>query len=122
MHLHLNCLYCSAYWLLSLILIFFSSSCATLNNKTEDKWFARDKAYHFAAGYIIGSGSALIGRNNGMDRPSTLATGIGTTIALGSGKEYYDRNIKKTYWSWKDITWNLFGALAGSFTVISLTD
>ena len=35
-------------------------------------------------------------------------------VSFGAGKELYDRNVKNTYWSWKDLAWDLAGAVAGA--------
>jgi uncharacterized protein YfiM (DUF2279 family) len=47
---------------------------------------------------------------------------VGTTLGLGTGKELYDREIKRTYFSGKDLAWDLIGALLGSFAGAHLAE
>ena len=35
-------------------------------------------------------------------------------LVVGAGKEAYDQRVKGTGWSWRDMAWNLLGALVGS--------
>ena len=85
------------------------SGCATVNHP-DDSWFSRDKAYHFAAASAIGAGATWAA--GGDDAAPVI--GVGIAVSFGAGKELYDRNVKNTYWSWKDLAWDLAGAVAGA--------
>lgn len=99
-----------------LVLSLLISGCAAVNSR-EDDWFGRDKLYHFSAAAAIGAGISAMTEDR--DKSDCMAPVIGITAALtaGTGKELYDRNIKKTHWSWKDMFWNLLGGTAGSLAV-----
>jgi putative lipoprotein len=91
------------------ILMLFLAGCATANHP-DDHWFARDKAYHFAAASAIGAGATWAAGHEAAEP----VIGVGVAMAFGAGKELYDRDVKKTYWSWKDFAWDFVGAVAGS--------
>jgi putative lipoprotein len=95
--------------LIAPILALFLFGCATVNHP-DDHWFARDKAYHFAVASAIGAGATLAAG----DEDAAPFIGVGVALSFGAGKELYDRDVKKTYWSWKDLAWDLAGALTGS--------
>lgn len=98
-----------------LILFFSLSGCAAINSKnSEDLWFGPDKVKHFAASAAIGASAAAILKNNGHSDCDAATAGIGFSLAIGAGKEYRDKYIKKKYWSWKDMFWNLVGGTVGS--------
>ena len=97
------------------------AGCATTDPQV-DPWFSRDKAYHFAAGAIAGAGVALAARHSDVGDGAAATLGVGAAATIGAGKEWYDRDIRKTYWSWKDFAWDLFGGLVGSFIAASAAD
>jgi putative lipoprotein len=99
------------------VMLFSASGCATFF-RADDPWFGRDKAYHFAAGGVIGAGTTLAVKNSGVHRDTAPCIGIAASVAIGGGKEWYDANIKRTYWSWKDMVWDLAGGTAGSYIAI----
>lgn len=99
-----------------LVLSLLVSGCATVNSR-EDHWFGRDKLYHFSAAAAIGAGISAMTEDRGKSACTAPVLGITAALAAGTGKELYDRNIKKTYWSWKDMFWNLLGGTVGSLAV-----
>lgn len=99
------------------VLLLSTSGCSTLF-RADDPWFGKDKAYHFVAGGFIGAGTTLVVKNNGMHLDTAPCIGISASVAIGGGKEWYDANVKRTYWSWKDMTWDLIGGAAGSYLVL----
>ncbi|MEE8328361.1 MAG: hypothetical protein V3R54_00325 [Thermodesulfovibrionia bacterium] len=99
-----------------LVLSLLVSGCAVVNSR-EDHWFGRDKFYHFSIAAAIGAGVSSAVNKNGTSNCKAPVMGVSAAIGLGMAKELYDRNIKKTYWSWKDMFWNLFGGTAGSLAV-----
>ena len=88
----------------------FLCGCATMSSHPDDQWFARDKAYHFAASAAIGAGATLAAG----DEDAAPIIGLGVAMSFGAGKEAYDRGVKKTYWSWKDFAWDFIGGVAGA--------
>ena len=95
--------------LLAPIIILFLAGCATVNHP-DDEWFGRDKAYHFAAASAISAGATLAAG----DEDAAPVIGVGVAMTFGAGKETYDRDVKKSYWSWKDFAWDFAGAVAGA--------
>jgi putative lipoprotein len=81
----------------------------------NDPWFGRDKLYHFVCTGAIGAGSTFAARSNGVCRSEAPVYGISAAVTIGAGKEWYDLKIKKTFWSWKDFTWDIIGGTAGSY-------
>ena len=103
--------------LLCLAVMFLCSGCATLY-WGDDSWTGKDKAYHFVAGGIIGAGTTLALKRNGIDATAAPIIGISTSFAIGGGKEWYDANVKGSFWSWKDMAWDVIGGAAGSYLVM----
>jgi uncharacterized protein YfiM (DUF2279 family) len=77
----------------------------------QDKWFAADKAKHFAAG------AALSGAGYAAAAPVTKRRGwrvaIGTSVGLAAagGKELRDR--RRRGGSWRDFAWTAGGTASG---------
>lgn len=89
------------------------SGCASFSH-TSDSWFAQDKAKHFFVGGILGAGSALaLDEEDG----EAWVVSMGLVFAIGAAKETYDQNVKGTYFSGKDMVWNLLGGAAGVLLV-----
>lgn len=80
----------------------------------EDDWFGRDKAEHFIVSAAIGAGAGAQLDNNGSGRCDAAAGAFAITLTVGAGKEFYDLYVRKKYWSWKDMFWDLVGGAIGS--------
>ena len=98
------------------IAIFLSFGCTAIN-ETPDNWFGKDKLYHVAVAGAIGTGVTAYAQNKQNYGCRAPLIGISTVIAVGATKETYDLKIKKTYWSWKDMFWNVVGGTLGSLAV-----
>ena len=101
----------------SVILAFMFFGCATFNNHYGDEWFGKDKFYHFTAAGVIGAGTTAVAKNNGSSECDAPVIGISVGVGFGAGKEFYDLSVKETYWSWKDMLWDLIGCSVGSYAV-----
>ena len=78
----------------------------------DDRWFARDKALHAAAGAALGAGgyaaSALV-----FETPrKRVASGLIVGLGAGAAKEWHDRGGRGTP-SWRDFAWDGVGTAAG---------
>ena len=83
--------------------------------RADDRWLARDKAFHFVASAVIQSAGHTALRSGGLDyRDASLAAGA-LTLSVGVGKEIWDRSQGR-YFSWKDLTADAFGG--GSAAVL----
>lgn len=81
-----------------------------------DRWFARDKAYHFAASALIQAVGHGVMRGSGNDyRTSSRTAGL-ATLTVGVSKELYDRADGR-YFSWKDLTADVAGGVNGAVLV-----
>lgn len=86
--------------------------CTTSLNK-HDSWLGEDKVYHLLTASAIGAASTKAAVNNGVAPCDAVLIGISASITIGAGKELYDKNIKKTFFSWKDMFWNFAGGALG---------
>ena len=48
----------------------------------------------------------------------SIVIGISVTFGVGASKEFYDLALKETYWSWKDLIWDIVGGALGSYVVV----
>lgn len=102
------------------LLLLLTTGCASFRHP-DDPWWGPDKAKHFASSFAVAAGTTMaLASSTGEDQAMTA--GIGTTMALGTGKELYDRDIKHTYFSGKDLAWDLIGSLLGGFAGAQLAE
>lgn len=80
-----------------------------------DRWFGRDKAYHFAASAAIQSLAHGVLRTSNDYRMSSTVAGV-TTLAVGVSKEIYDRADGR-YFSWKDLAADAAGGATAAAVV-----
>ncbi len=87
----------------------------------KSKWLGGDKVLHF-------TGSAFLTYwNYGMNRDILKQThdksvyfAVSFTLALGSVKEYSDKKLKDTGFSWHDLAYNTAGVIAGIVLINNL--
>jgi putative lipoprotein len=95
-------------------------SCASIRfSHGYDPWFAKDKMYHFVVSGAIGAGATSLAMKYGDFHEGSPLMGISVSATVGAGKEYYDAAVKQTFWSWKDMMWDLAGGTAGSYLYYS---
>ena len=98
-----------------------SWGCASFRH-AGDPWWGDDKLTHFVVCGLAGAAAAGSAQHaDRADGPAFLI-GIGVSAGLGAGKETYDDRIKGTYFSGKDLVWDLLGGFAGSLVVIGLDE
>ena len=68
----------------------------------------KDKVIHFAVCFLITLCVFFFGMTFGY-----AALGFGIAVALGFGKELFDKYIKKTYFDWGDIVFDIWGGCVG---------
>ena len=95
------------------------SGCASFRH-AGDPWWGADKAKHFVVCGLAGAAAASSAQHaDRADGPAFLI-GIGVSAGLGVGKETYDARIKGTYFSGKDLVWDLLGGAVGGGLAIGL--
>ena len=108
-------------FILPLVAVLFLAGCSTPGHP-EDEWFGRDKAYHFVGGMGIGGVATAIALDSGEGEAESLVLAVGVTFGIGAGKEAFDASVRKTYWSWRDIAWDIAGGLVGGVVVLQADD
>lgn len=96
--------------------------CASFRH-ADDPWWGPDKARHMLATAALSAGTsyALV-REGGAEADEGVTIGTGAALAAGVGKEVYDQRVKRTYFSGKDLVWDLLGGLAGGFAGSAFAD
>ena len=110
------------YRLFLIVLLICFSGCTTYQKTAsphtakKDEWFAKDKAQHFSASFLIGALTYAIARAGeaeaDKDDASIIAFSFSSTC--GIAKEIND-------WSYKDLIWDIIGG-AGGVSVSNVLD
>jgi putative lipoprotein len=95
-----------------LVGVILLGGCATMG-PPNDRWTGQDKAKHFVASASIAAATTAVVNRQDPDTHRDLPIAVGVTLSFGVGKEAYDLNVGGTGWSWKDLAWDLLGALTG---------
>ena len=98
----------------------WATGCATFQEPGDD-WFARDKAKHFVVAATISAVATQAADRQGYSEGEARFIAFGVTVSLGTGKELYDQHVKQTYFSGKDMVWNVLGTAAGN-ALMTLAD
>ena len=89
--------------------------CGCAHLRPDDPWLGRDKAWHFGVSAAVAGGATWAAREAGAEPAPAVAIGVGVSLSGGLAKERHDRDVKRTYWSWKDLAWDALGAAAGAW-------
>ncbi len=92
------------------------TGCATTTHK-DDNWFGNDKMSHFVVSTVVGAAATKIAQDNGASDCRAPVIGFSFAMLVGATKEVHDKRVKGTYYSWKDMTWNLIGSTLGSLAI-----
>ncbi len=91
----------------------FAFSCYALPEIEKD-WYTYDKVKHVAYSASIMYWTMSFNKNFAKVKNNNLQISAGITISIGGVKELIDLKIKKTEWSWKDITADIAGIAIGA--------
>ncbi len=81
----------------------------------DDNWFGRDKFEHFTISAFYAGGTTIIAnRHFGLERTGSVEIGIGFSFSLGTAKEIIDSKNSAATSSFRDLIWDIAGALAGA--------
>jgi uncharacterized protein YfiM (DUF2279 family) len=94
-------------------------SCAAAPAHAEDAWWAKDKALHFGVSAGIGAAGYAASSLVFESRTARASAGAGLALSAGVGKEIYD-SLGHGDPSWKDLTWDLAGAVVGVGLALAL--
>jgi len=89
-----------------------ASSPDSLNKKLAitDNWLSEDKAFHLASSaFITAGGFYFLHQEQDVEREKSLLISAGVSLAIGIGKEIYDRGKPKHVASWKDLVADVVG-------------
>jgi len=76
----------------------------------QDDWLTSDKAFHFASSaFITAGGFYVLHQEQDVERDKSLLISAGVSLAIGIGKEIYDRKNPKHVASWKDLVADILG-------------
>ena len=98
-----------------------SWGCASFRH-AGDPWWGDDKAKHFVVCGLAGAAAAGLARQADGSDGQAFGIGLGVALGLGAGKETCDARIKGTYFSGKDLVWDLLGGAVGSGLAIGLAE
>ena len=90
-----------------------------VNAMDDDRWFARDKAKHFAASAIIQLAASFAFRSAPARQSVAIVRASAVTLSIGAGKQLWDRSGHGDA-SWKDFTWDGIGILTGSGLAVAV--
>ncbi len=93
-------------------LLFLMAGCASLG-RDDDQWFGKDKAAHFVTSAAIGAAVAHESVERGHTNCHAALIGVGVALTIGAAKESYDKHIKRTHYSVRDMVWNIIGSSMG---------
>jgi putative lipoprotein len=85
----------------------------------NDSWTGDDKIQHFWISSVISGTTTAIAKSRESDDSSQFPIAMGVTLFFGVAKESYDLKTKG-HWGWKDIAWDVAGALTGYMAVEAL--
>ncbi len=102
--------------LLALGLALLSAGCGTMSPQ-GDAWLGKDKAKHFGLSALMAASGAAAANAGDMEDHQSFPVVVGATLSVGAAKEAHDYLYKPSGWSWKDLAWDLLGALAGFYAV-----
>ena len=105
------------------ILLLLFLMCGLLFSETIKKteWLGKDKVMHATASAFITCWNYGVSRDIlENSHKNSVYFSISLTTLFGAGKEFSDKKIKKTKWSWQDFTYDLVGISCGLILINNL--
>lgn len=87
-------------------------ACSTWHT-ANDAWVGQDKIKHFAVSAGLSAAAAQSLHGNNMPKSNRAHAAIGFSVSVGLGKELYDARAQGSGFSWKDLAYDVGGAIAG---------
>lgn len=98
-------------------LLSFVISASLMLGACSSKAPRQDEVKHLLVSAAIAATVAHQVKLNGASSCGAAGAGVVVTLAIGALKEQYDRDVKGTEWSNRDMLWNLVGASVGALAV-----
>lgn len=95
--------------------------CGTFRH-ADDTWWGPDKARHLTLSMALAAGTSYALADGGTEGEAAAVAGLGVAALAGAAKEVHDQRIKRTYFSGKDLVWDLIGGLAGGLLGAAAAD
>ena len=84
---------------------------------TRESWFGVDKIKHFFMSAFIESISFSALQAAGANRRTAYVGGMATSAAIGIAREIHDGRTPGKWFSYRDLTWDALGIVAGASVV-----
>jgi len=88
-------------------------SCGGCSHYAQDKWTGQDKVEHFIGSAALAAAGSAYAERQHAGQTGRRNIGLLFSLSLGVAKEGYDSRPAGSGWSWKDLGWDVAGALAG---------
>ena len=88
--------------------------------EAPDRWFAEDKAKHFATSFAATTLAASGARMVGLEARDAAYAGAGTAAVLGVWKEVRDARTPRASASLRDLVWDGAGIAAGTALMLQV--
>ncbi|MDV5139307.1 hypothetical protein CYR40_14605 [Chimaeribacter arupi] len=88
-------------------------SCGGCSHYAQDKWTGQDKVEHFIGSAALAAAGSAYAEHQHAGQTERRNVGLLFSLSLGVAKEGYDSRPAGSGWSWKDLGWDVAGALAG---------
>ena len=96
----------------TLLCLLICNGCASFHH-ADDAWTGQDKAKHFVLSAALSAAATHAAAEHSDRRGHQAAIGIGVSLTLGTGKELRDARGGGSGFSWRDIAYDVAGALTG---------
>jgi putative lipoprotein len=101
--------------IISVVILVLSAPTARAEDRKIDRWLSSDKFKHYTVSAFYSAATAIVAnRHFDIREERSLFIGFGVTMSLGSAKEIKDFHSKGETASFKDLFWDLAGALTGT--------
>ena len=99
--------------LIAIVVFNFAGGCLAGENG-DDRWLGKDKFQHFGYSAFLAGGSSIVAnRHFDRGRDDSVVIGLTISVSLGAVKEVIDYHKPGQTSSYKDLIWDIAGAITG---------
>ena len=96
------------------VLVIITAGNCLAGDTGDDRWLANDKLRHFGYSAFLAGGSSIIAnRHFDRGRDDSMVIGFSISVSLGAAKETIDYHKPGETSSYKDLVWDIAGAVTG---------